>query len=365
MKKIHSWIPVLILALVLPFCVSCDKSIYNEFFTDTLTVTFDSQGGSNVKSQKLNYGWLVTEPADPVRIDFTFLGWYTDTAYTDQWDFMSDTVTGDMTLYARWNSGGLDLSFNPGTGAVGGSYPVYSISIQNDGKIIIGGDLTVYDGNPNLKRVARIEANGSFDATFDSTTGVNNLVYTTTIQDDGQIVMGGMFTTYNVTSRNRIARLNTDGTLDTTFAPGTGASSHVRTIAIQDDGQILIGGYFTIYDGTARSHIARLNTDGTLDLTFNPGSGADGEVNCIAIQNDGQILIGGDFTTYNGISRNGFARLNTDGSLDTDFDIGTGVTGNTATVWSIVIQSNGRILIGGSFTTYNGTSRVGIARILP
>ncbi|MCX6878652.1 MAG: choice-of-anchor D domain-containing protein [Verrucomicrobia bacterium] len=110
--------------------------------------------------------------------------------------------------------------------------------------------------------------------------------------------MGGL-------TRNRIARLNADGSLDAGFNPG--ASDWVDSLAVQADGKILVGGFFTTLGGLARNHIARLNADGSLDAGFNPNT--DWSVYSVALQADGKILIGGGFTTVGGVRRNGIARL--------------------------------------------------------
>jgi uncharacterized delta-60 repeat protein len=259
---------------------------------------------------------------------------------------------------ARLNTDGtLDTAFDT---EIGASDPIYTIAIQSDGKIIIGGVFITYDGEFK-NRITRLNIDGTLDAGFNAGgMGINNFAYTAAIQSDGKIIIGGEFTTYNDTNRSYIARLNTDGTLDNAFNPGAGANSYIYITALQSDGKIIIGGNFTTYNGTSRNYIARLNADGTLDTTFNPGMGADSSVRNIAIQSDGKIVIGGEFTTYNGTSRNYIARLNADGTLDTTFNPGTGANG---TVNSAAIQSDGRIIIGGSFTTYNGTARSRIARL--
>jgi len=257
---------------------------------------------------------------------------------------------------ARLNTDGMvDTTFNPGTGA---NCSVNTIVIQSDGKIIIGGCFTNYNGT-NRNYIVRLNYNGTLDSTFNSGTGTDGAVYTTAIQSDGKIIIGGGFTTYNGTSRRCIARLNTDGNLDTTFNPGTGANG-ILTTAIQNDGKIIIGGDFFIYNGIERNYIARLNTDGTLDTTFNPGIGANDAIGTISIQNDGKIIIGGEFTTYSNTGRNYIARLNINGTLDTTFNPGLG-----AGYWvqTSAIQSDGKIMIGGNFSTYNGTSRNKIARL--
>jgi uncharacterized delta-60 repeat protein len=275
-------------------------------------------------------------------------------------------IGGDFTTYngtprnhiARLNAdGSIDASFNPGTGT---DNWVWSIAIQSDGKIIIGGDFTTYNGTAR-KNIACLNADGSLDATFNPGTGANDVVNTIAIQNDGKIIIGGWFTNYNGTVRNRIARLNTDGSLDVTFNPGTGADKTVYSTSLQSNGKIIIGGRFSWYNGTAINGIVRLNADGNIDATFNPGTGASNDVWTTAIQSDGKIIIGGDFTSYNGTARNRIARLNADGSLDATFDPGTGANDM---VYTTAIQSDGKIIIGGSFLEYNGTTRNRIARII-
>ncbi|WP_299518331.1 MopE-related protein, partial [uncultured Flavobacterium sp.] len=275
-------------------------------------------------------------------------------------------VGGDFTVIngivrnyiARLNTdGSLDTTFNPGSGA---NNLVLAASIQTDGKIIIGGDFTSIDGT-SIIRLARLNSDGSLDSTFNSGSGVNGAVNTITTQPDGRIIIGGFFSSFNGTSRNNIARLNQDGSLDTTFNPGSGTNFSVITTAVQGDGKIIIGGNFTDVNDTSRSRIARLNADGSLDTSFNSGSGANNPVFTAAIQPDGKIIIGGSFTSFNGSSRNRIARLNTDGSLDSTFTVGSGANNS---IYTSAIQPNGSIIIGGDFTRYNETPKHRIARIL-
>jgi uncharacterized delta-60 repeat protein len=271
-------------------------------------------------------------------------------------DFFDYNGTGRNRI-ARLNAeGGLDTGFNPGSGA---DNQVWSIATQGDGKILIGGFFTSYNGT-GRNRIARLNTDGSLDTGFNPGTGANTSLLSITVQPDGKILIGGGFTSYNGTGRNRIARLNANGSLDTGFNPGTGASNTIRSTAVQSDGKILIGGDFTSYNGTGRNYIARLNTDGSLDSGFNPGAGANGTIRSIVVLSDGKILIVGEFTSYNGTGRNRIARLNADGSLDTGFNPGTGANNQ---VWSIATQGDGKILIGGFFTSYNGTGRNRIARV--
>jgi uncharacterized delta-60 repeat protein len=259
---------------------------------------------------------------------------------------------------ARLNTdGSLDASFIVGGGTNGG---VVSSSIQSDGKIIIAGNFTYYNGTA-INNIARLNANGGLDASFAVGTGANNPIYTTSIQSDGKIVIGGDFTSYNGITRNYIARLNTDGTLDASFAIGTGASYYVSETAIQSDGKIIMSGLFSSYNGIAQKYLARLNTDGSLDASFNIGTGVNNVVTAISVQSNGKIIIGGAFTSYNGNTRNYITRLNTDGTLDASFN--TSGTGANNPIYTTSIQSDGKIIIGGYFTNYNGRLRNYIARL--
>jgi uncharacterized delta-60 repeat protein len=266
---------------------------------------------------------------------------------------------------ARLNTDGtLDATFNTGTGPGSPSAStVETTSIQSDGKIIIGGSFRTYNGI-SRNGIARLNPDGTLDTTFNTGTGtgINSNVGTTSIQSDGKIIIAGFINSYNGITINRIARLNTDGTLDTTFNPGTGPNNIIETTSIQSDGKIIIGGNFTVYNGIGRNFIARLNTDGTLDATFNGGTEADNIVRTASIQSDGKIIIGGDFNSYNGITRNQIARLNTNGTLDTNFNPGTGTEANS-TVYDSSIQSDGKIIIVGAFNFYNSVTRNGIARL--
>jgi uncharacterized delta-60 repeat protein len=203
---------------------------------------------------------------------------------------------------------------------------------------------------------------GSIDPNFNMGTGFNSTVLTIVIQPDGKILVGGYFTEYNGIVRSGLARLNSDGSLDLTFnhlLNGGGSSApNIFAISIQNDGKIIIGG--DVSSASFVSGITRLNIDGTNDNTFNQGQiGANSKVTATAIQPDGKILIGGNFWTYNGITMNRFARLNPNGTIDLSFNsgVGLGVTGDyNSRCKSIVIQPDGKIILFGNITQYNGTN---------
>jgi uncharacterized delta-60 repeat protein len=260
-------------------------------------------------------------------------------------------------LTLRPYEGTLDASFDPGVGA---DEQVYAIALQSDGKVVIGGAFTHYNGT-GRNHIARVNTDGSLDTSVDPGTEPDTFVYAIALQADGKILIGGTFTLYNGTSRPGIARLNANGSLDTSFDPGDGVEGELKAMLVQPNGKILIGGWFDLYNGTSRANVARVNADGSLDSGFDPGTGPDNRVHSLALQPDGKVLIGGYFNAVSSQVRHHLARLNASGSLDTTFDPGA-VENEWAIVYSIVVQPNGKVLVGGNFTQYDGIDRSGIAR---
>ena len=255
--------------------------------------------------------------------------------------------------------GSLDSSFDPGADG-----DVLSVAVQADGEIVVGGAFTAMGGGATgttaRNALARLTPGGWIDTELNP--GANGYVEAMAVQVDGKIVIAGAFTTLGVSSRSRIARLNPDGSLDASFNPAT--DGQVNTVAVQPDGKIILGGdFFGLVGGSSRSAIARLNPDGSVDAGFNPG--ANGFINALAVQRDGKILVGGTFTMVGGggfgaTPRNNLARLNADGTVDVSFD--PDLNGR---VTALTVQPDGKILIGGAFTTLGGggTSRNRIARL--
>lgn len=276
-------------------------------------------------------------------------------------------ISGNFTSYngtslnrlAKLNSNGtVDGSFNIGTGA---NNQISAIAVQNDGKIIVGGSFTSFAGN-SVTRIARLNSNGSFDATFSTGSGFNSTIYDIAVQNDGKIIIAGNFTNYNGTAANRLVRLNSDGSIDGTFNIGTAASSWVYSIIIQNDNKIIIGGGFASFNGVAKNKIVRLNTNGSIDgsfTTLNFG-GSSAYVYSLLLQNDGKIVVAGGFNSYNSVSKGRIIRLNTDGSLDAGF---TG-TGANNTIYTTAITDNNKIIVGGAFTTFNGTTQGRLTKLL-
>jgi uncharacterized delta-60 repeat protein len=184
----------------------------------------------------------------------------------------------------------------------------FSVIVQNDGKVVVAGDFTDVNGS-SRGRIARLNSDGTVDGTFgNGLAGANGRVYAIGLQSDGKLVIGGDFTFVNGRVVNRLARLNPDGTLDTGFGIGQGVDNAVRSIVVQSDGKVLIGGAFVSVNNAGRNRIALLNPDGSLDGGFAP-LGPDSVVLSVARARDRGVLIGGAFTNVNGIPAKYFARL--------------------------------------------------------
>ena len=262
------------------------------------------------------------------------------------------------------SNGAVDTSFNPGAGTDNPVFAVAESFVGTDRKFLIGGAFTVFNG-VGRNGIARLNNDGSLDLSFNSGAGADGLVYGlaaygTNTADAGKVIVVGDFTAINGVARSRIARLNVDGSLDLSFDPGAGANAAVRAVALQPDGRILIGGSFTNCNGVALNRIARLEANGAVDGAFVPGAGADDVVNSISVQGDTRIVLGGQFSRCNGVSRSRVTRLNADGSADATINFGAGANSFVA---ATLVQSDGRIVIGGGFTEYDGSPRQHLARI--
>ena len=241
---------------------------------------------------------------------------------------------------------------------------VFWLLTLSNGKILVWWSFTTQDGVAMTGMIARMNADGTPDTTF-----INNAfrltwsiwsywpVVVMREQTNGQILVWWYFDKYDNIVSSKIMRMNADGTIDNTFniwlwfGPA-GNSTVVHDIAQQWNWKTLVWWVFTTYQWTWANRIIRLNEDGTRDISFGIGSGFDNSVLVFAIQSDWKILVWWSFTTYQWIWANRVIRLNEDWTRDTSFDIGSGFN---SSVNSIVIESNGKILIWWSFTTYQWT----------
>jgi uncharacterized delta-60 repeat protein len=311
-------------------------------------------------------------------------------------------------------SGAVDLTFNPGDGV---DLPVLSVVLQTNGQILIGGEFTSYN-DTNRVNVARVNTNGSLDGSFDPsdafggdfpvvnalalqpngqllaggsfsnastmnlcrintnasldtnfTASPNDVVNALVVQTNGSVVIGGVFTRVNNRPLAGLARVASNGNVDQSFTPNlSGGSAIAYALALQTDGKILVAGSFTSIGGSPRTNIARLNVDGSLDAGFKPIT-VSGDSNsptnpgvctCVAMDNLGRVLVGGVFASVNGLARTNLARFNSDGSLDMNFNPTASTDG---TLWSIALESLGKILIAGEFNMVNGMTNNYVAKL--
>ncbi|HEX9045745.1 MAG TPA: Calx-beta domain-containing protein, partial [Verrucomicrobiae bacterium] len=270
-----------------------------------------------------------------------------------------------------------DYSFKSTPGA--NNY-VQAVRRQPDGKILVGGLFTNFHGVA-ISHIARLMEDGSLDPTFnppqfhypqESATTILDI----TVQPDGKILVAGAFTqivaggtTYPTKGG---ARLLPDGTLDYAYTLPSGWYSTYGLYKILLDnftngnpnewGYYAVGAQYAYNFNLSRSEqegITRHHSDGTLDTNFNCGLGANNWVRCVAQQPDGKLVVGGDFTTFNGNAHMHIARLNRDGSEDTNFNANI----NGPIVFAIVAQPDGKLVVGGYFSTVNGVAQQNLIRL--
>ena len=281
----------------------------------------------------------------------------------------------DTDIFIKHEYQFLDLDFLANTGNGSGSVSslfVYTTALQTDGKILIGGNFSSWNSS-SARHLVRLNSDGTLDTSFSSNIGTGgggfNSVSDLKIQSDGKIIACGSFSSWNGTSANDIIRLNSNGTLDTVFSSnvGSGANSTIETVDIQQDGKIIAAGQFNTWAGVSVGGLVRLNSDGTRDTTFssNVGTGyltsTNELIQRVLVQQDGKIIVAGWFDKWNGATVGGLVRLNSDGTRDTTFssNVGTGAL----YVREAVIQPDGKIILSIIVGIWNGQSSSRIIRL--
>jgi uncharacterized delta-60 repeat protein len=262
----------------------------------------------------------------------------------------------------------VDAGFNAGTGFTTSQGP-QTLSLQSDGKLIGAGSFLGFNGLTRT-RMVRLSPTGADDAAFYANLGTSfdGVVLATFTLSDDSILVGGGFNNFNGNARAKMVKLNSDGTEDIAFYTnlGTGFNDYITSIRTQSTGKIIVAGNFTSFNGNSRNRLVRLNADGTEDAAFyaNLGSGFASEVDVAEVDASDKIVCAGVFTTFNGSTRNRLLRLNSDGTFDSAFytNLGTAIAGGG--VFSCAIQpSDGKILLGGAFTSLNGNTRNRLLRL--
>ncbi len=239
-------------------------------------------------------------------------------------------------------NGSLDNSFTPTVTTSSNPFGnfVSDVAVQPDGKLIITGDFNTVNGFA-IDMIARLNTDGTVDASFDPPT-LNAAVFSVDLQPDGRMVLGGDFT--NVTLRNRVVRLNADGSLDSGFASGLQPDDIITSVVVLSDGWVAIAGGFTQLNGLPRNRMAKLSPDGVIDRTLATTGATDGTVEAIAYQPDGRLIVGGRFTQINGVARTRLARLSPTGSVDGNF--APTINGD---VYAVAAMPDGKVIAGGGF----------------
>jgi uncharacterized delta-60 repeat protein len=324
--------------------------------TGVVDIIFDNQNNSYIVGTNIgNYGLSKIDLSGNTVSTFPATSGGGGPSINDSGTLVLDLVNQKMVVVGGWattysgvtvnkiakiNLSNLtpDTSFNTLTGF--NSTAVTSIVADSNNDYYVGGDFTTFN-NSSYPRIVKISGTtGLADTSFVVGSGFANAGSPSNqypcgngikVTADGKILAAGRFVTYSGITANRIVKLNTDGTIDNTFTTGAGFNNHVNCLRIQPDNKILLGGLFTSYSGVTANRIIRLNSGGTIDNTFVTGSGFNTYINSIDLQSDGKILILTDAnastnvqTTYSGVSYNNLIRLNIDGSIDNTFTSGVG-----------------------------------------
>lgn len=281
---------------------------------------------------------------------------------------VTDEYLSDLIHYER--DGALDTSFRV---VIAGDFQpqIYRAAIQSDGKILISGRFINVNGFPR-PGIARLNPDGTIDGSFSPTTGVlPELIYNFTQQPDGKFIVVGDFTSYDTSLRRRIARIFPDGTVDQSFNPGFAANGAIRQVAVvPSTGRVVFAGDFTLFDGLARPGFARVDSTGKVDTIFNAAgelSGLNFGINAILPQSDGKVVVAGSFTRYGTVQRNRILRLSSDPVSGGGGGVGSG---NGAARLSNVstrgfVGTGDGVLIGGFAVTSGNTKRVLIRSMGP
>lgn len=281
---------------------------------------------------------------------------------------------GERSFIVRLESDGtLDPSFSTGTQGFDGE--VMDFELQPDGKILVAGKFTRYQFQP-CPSLIRLEANGSFDTSFELDEEFEENILSILLAPDNKIYLAS--TTFDLSLK--IARLFRNGDIDNDFLMDEDISILNQDfwnlsipLALQEDGSILIGGYLAAWlseEYIPHRNLFRFDENGNFDETFSPINYYSPFVSLartiynIVIQPDNKMLVIGSFSNFNGALSPGIVRLNEDGSNDDGFLVNNG-SGISNEGLQVGLQSDDKIIISGYFDGYNGLFRKGIARLNP
>jgi len=249
----------------------------------------------------------------------------------------------DIPYLVRLHTNGMiDRSFTP-SGLNGG----ISCAVVNNGKIIIGGNFTNFNGHTFI---ARLNSNGSTDETFNSNLFNQGVSVISNYPGNKYIIWSY--------STNSFVRLNNDGSLDNTFG-NFRFGGYLNDIKITNDNKIYAVGSFSTYNSIKRINIARLNADGSLDTSFNPQNGTDTTITTVSVLKDNSVMIGGFFTKYNSVNRKYIAKIRADGTLDNDFNV---TELPNSYIYEAKVLDDNSFIINGDFDLISNSNRKNIAK---
>jgi uncharacterized delta-60 repeat protein len=229
---------------------------------------------------------------------------------------------------------------------------IYTIAVQSTGKILIGGQIDGVDG-VYFAGLRRLNADCTLDTSFPVIP--SNFIRAVEVLPDDRIVIGSNVPISRGPLSSTILRINSDGSPDQTFVISNNVTTPVTALAVRADGSVLV----SFQSGSSYANVLKsLDASGNLDPSFSPAN-FDYTINSIKLQSDGKALVAGSFSTVNGVSKKYLSRINTDGSLDLFFN--PGMQGPSNIVNDTSILPNGKIVIGGFFETYNGVVRKSVA----
>ena len=243
---------------------------------------------------------------------------------------------------------------------------IHTVTIFVNDKILVGGSVNVNpDAHIQTNFIALVEPDGSFNWNFfsvNTSKEIKNVVYTFTADADGRLYVGGFFKELNTYTVNNFTRLEMNGVQDIFFNKTTGANGAIKTMALLPDGKIMIGGNFSAYQYYRRNRIARLLKNGKLDTGFDPSMGANGPVNALALQPDGKVLVGGSFTSFDNRPGSHLVRLDEYGNYDNTFHVFNNWDPNVE-INDILVLPDGKIMVGGRFTQIEGLPYQSLVRL--
>ena len=304
--------------------------------------------------------------------------WITEGAYyikkADGYYFFNSGNFGIRKTDYYGNFQYIDLGANIPLDSLFAGYP-FKPYIFPDQSMLVGGDGSKYPSAQNFQRrlyFMRIKPNGYTDTSFYHNTNYD--VEEVIRYDSTRLLLyGNQLAYYDSIPINKLCLIDTAGNLDTSFYAGSFTSGSPGPKYVQPDGKIIVGGIFTVSDYPDTLNVIRLNPNGSIDTTFNNTNSALGNqstVHAVCPTTDGGLLIGGSFTTYQGYPRNRIVKTDGDGFLDLQYLYGEGIDSAKnnvnfgGEVRQIVYAQNDKYYIMGHFAKYNGEVVKPLIRIL-